>query len=170
MEGCLGRRFWLFRPDYIVRVRIYQRCFKMNKVYVGNLPFNTKEEHLRDLFQDFGDIVEISMILDRYSGNFKGFCFITFRDENSAQQSLALNGRDFLGRNMRVSLARENERSSERSSGGGYHRERSGGGSDHFGSRGGDGGEGHYGSGSREGNRGGRRGGHGGGYDKRGRS
>ena len=82
----------------------------MNKIYVGNLPFKATEPELRELFEQFGEIQEIALIKDRYSNEFKGFGFITFNSQESAQNSLTLDGKEFSGRPMKVNMARENER------------------------------------------------------------
>jgi RNA recognition motif-containing protein len=95
-------------------LRIYP--MSMSKIYVGNLPFKTTESDMKTLFEQFGEIQEIAMIKDRYSNEFKGFCFITFQSQESAQNALALDGKEFSGRPMKVNMARENER---RSGGGG---------------------------------------------------
>lgn len=105
----------------------------MNKIYVGNLPFSTSEDALREMFSSFGDITEIALIRDRYSNDFKGFGFITYAMAESAQASLSMDGKDFGGRPMKVSIARE----PEKRSGG------AGGGAGRGGHRGGHGGGGH---------------------------
>ena len=46
------------------------------KLYVGNLPYNTSEDDLRDLFSPLGEITEIALITDRYTGQSKGFAFV----------------------------------------------------------------------------------------------
>ena len=74
----------------------------MNKIYVGNLPFQTTDQELEGEFQQFGKIKEVALIRDRYSSEFKGFAFITFVAPESAQQALAANGKDFQGRAMKV--------------------------------------------------------------------
>lgn len=99
-----------------------------NKIYVGNLPFKTTDQELQEVFGQYGEIVEVALIKDRYSGDFKGFCFITFKTQEAAQNSLAMDGQQLGGRPMKVSMARENDRS--------------GGGSKFGGGRGGAGGRG----------------------------
>ncbi|OGT07841.1 MAG: hypothetical protein A2X78_03270 [Gammaproteobacteria bacterium GWE2_37_16] len=82
----------------------------MNKIYVGNLPFKTTDQELQEVFAQFGELDEIALIKDRYSGEFKGFGFITFKSQEAAQNSLAMDGKPFGGRPMKVSMARENDR------------------------------------------------------------
>ncbi len=109
----------------------------MNKIYVGNLPFQTTDQELEGEFQQFGKIKEVALIRDRYSKEFKGFAFITFVAPESAQQALAANGKDFQGRAMKVSIARAEERT-----GGSGRRDGGSGGRGRFGGRGGAGGGG----------------------------
>lgn len=82
-----------------------------NKIYVGNLPFKTTDQELQEIFGSYGEIVEVALIKDRYSGDFKGFCFITFTTQEAAQNSLAMDGQPCGGRPMKVSIARETDRS-----------------------------------------------------------
>lgn len=82
----------------------------MNKIYVGNLPFQLNEDDLANVFQPFGEIKEIALIKDRYTNQFKGFVFITFATQESAEKALSMDGKDFGGRPMKVNMARENER------------------------------------------------------------
>ena len=91
----------------------------MNKIYVGNLPFQTTDQELEGEFQQFGKIKEVALIRDRYSNEFKGFAFITFITPESAQQALPANGKDFQGRAMKVSIARAEERGGRSGGGGG---------------------------------------------------
>ena len=98
----------------------------MNKIYVGNLPFQTTEPDLDSEFRQFGDIKEIALIKDRYSNEFKGFAFITYATPESAQQALTLDGKDFQGRPMKVSLARSEEKGGRFSDSGRGRREGTG--------------------------------------------
>ena len=130
----------------------------MNKIYVGNLPFQTTDQELEGEFQQFGKIKEVALIRDRYSSEFKGFAFITFVAPESAQQALAANGKDFQGRAMKVSIAR----AEERGGGAGGRGGREGGGGR---GRPGGGGRGGAGGGYSGGGRGGAGGGRGGSRD-----
>jgi len=82
-----------------------------NKVYVGNLPFSFGEKELRDAFSGFGEISEATVISDKYSGRSKGFGFVTFADDSSAQKAISeMNGKDVSGREIKVSEARPQNR------------------------------------------------------------
>ena len=117
-----------------------------NKLFVGNLSFNTTENELQDLFAGCGSVTDVNLITDRMSGRSKGFAFVTMSAPEEAQNAIqTLNGKDLNGRAMNVSEARPREERPDRGFGGG-------------GGGGGGGGRGGYGGG------GGGRGGGGGGY------
>jgi len=78
-----------------------------SKVYVGNLPFSVTEEKLKELFSSFGDISEVSLIADKFSGRSKGFGFVTFGKKEDAQKAIAeMNDKDCEGRPLKVSEAK----------------------------------------------------------------
>ncbi len=96
----------------------------MNKIYVGNLSFNTTESELEELFGQYGKVVEVALIRDRISNRLKGFGFITFESQQEAESALALNGKEFLGRPLKVNMAESKPKTGGRGDRGG----RSGGG------------------------------------------
>lgn len=78
-----------------------------NKVYVGNLPWSVTQEKLKELFQEFGDIEEATVISDKYTGRSKGFGFVTFKEDADAEKAVsAMNGKEIEGRGLKVSEAR----------------------------------------------------------------
>jgi len=80
------------------------------KVYVGNLPFSTGDNELKELFSSYGEITEATVIKDKYSGRSKGFGFVTFADDAAAQKAVAeLNGKEVDGREIKVNEARPME-------------------------------------------------------------
>jgi len=129
-----------------------------NKLYVGNLPFSSTEDSLRDTFGQVGTVTDVMIALDRQTGRSRGFGFVTFStDEEAAAAVEKFHGADMEGRTIQVNEARPREdrpRGGGGGGGGGYERRGGGGG----GYRGGGGGGGGY--------RGG--GGGGGGYRDRG--
>ena len=76
------------------------------KLYVGNLPYNATETDVRGLFSDHGEVVSITMITDRLTGNFRGFCFVELDDEEADKAEAALNQTDFQGRQLVINAAR----------------------------------------------------------------
>src|SRR5262245_59796990 len=121
-----------------------------NKLFVGNLSFNTTENELQDLFAGCGSVTDVNLITDRMSGRSKGFAFVTMSAPEEAQNAIQnLNGKDINGRAMNVSEARPREERGDRGFGGG------GGGGGFAGGGGGRGGRGGGGGGGGYGGRGG---------------
>ncbi len=90
---------------------------KMN-IYIGNLPYNTSEDDLRDLFSAHGEVSSVNVIIDRDSGRSKGFGFVEMPDKAQAESAInAINQTDVSGRSVRVNEARP--RNDNRGGGGG---------------------------------------------------
>ena len=86
-------------------------------IYVGNLSYQSTEDELRDLFAAFGDVVSAKLIVDKFTGQSKGFGFVEMSNNSEAQKAMdELNGRDVNGRSITVNQARPRQ---ERSRGGG---------------------------------------------------
>ncbi len=76
-------------------------------IYVGNLSYDATEEDLKKMFEEFGEIEAVKIISDRYSGRSKGFGFVTMSNEEEAKAAIdALNGKEMLGREIKVNEAR----------------------------------------------------------------
>ncbi|TSD63753.1 RNA-binding protein [Inquilinus sp. KBS0705] len=117
-------------------------------IFVGSLPYSLQEADLQELFEAYGEVTTVKIIIDRESGRSKGFGFVEMSDDEAAQKAISgLNGSEVAGRSIAVSQA-EDKKPGERRSGGG----------------------GGYGGGNRGGGGGGysrdSRGGGGGGYSK----
>jgi cold-inducible RNA-binding protein len=81
-----------------------------NKLFVGNLSFNTTENDLQDAFAAHGTVVESNLVTDRSTGRARGFAFVTMSTEQEAQNAVsALNGKSIDGRELVVSIARPRE-------------------------------------------------------------
>ncbi len=79
------------------------------KLYVGNLPFSLTEDALKELFADYNP-TSVVIIMDKFSGRPKGFGFIEFEDDDSAQKAIEdLNGKEVEGREIVVNVARPRE-------------------------------------------------------------
>ena len=90
----------------------------MNKLYVGNLPFSSTEEDLRQAFERHGSVDSVNVIMDRETGRPRGFAFVEMSEASAAQDAIrALDGSDFGGRDIRV-----NEAQDKRGGGGGRNR------------------------------------------------
>jgi RNA recognition motif-containing protein len=93
-----------------------------NNLYVGNLSFDTKEEDLRELFAAYGEVVSAKVIMDRDTGRPRGFGFVEMAGAEDAKNAIEnLDGREFMGRNLKVNVAqpRENRGGDRRGGGGG---------------------------------------------------
>ncbi len=90
------------------------------KLYVGNLPFSATEEELREKFAEHGEVVSVSLINDRYTGRPRGFGFVEMNEEGADKAIASLDGVDFGGRNLKVSVARKREGGGGGRQGGGY--------------------------------------------------
>jgi len=98
-----------------------------NKLFVGNLSFNTTENDLQDAFAAHGTVMEANLMTDRVSGRPRGFGFVTMGTPEEAQAAIdALNGKDLDGRALTVNIAKPREERSGGGNGGG-RREYSGG-------------------------------------------
>ena len=77
------------------------------KVYVGNLAFGVTDEQLKKLFSKYGEITEVKIITDRFSGRSKGFGFVTFEKDEDAKKAIkGMNGKEVEGREIKVNEAR----------------------------------------------------------------
>ena len=75
-------------------------------IYVGNLPYTIKEDSLRSMFDEFGEIESAKIIMDRFTGRSKGFGFVEMPINSEADQAIkALNGKFIEGKNIKVNQA-----------------------------------------------------------------
>lgn len=85
-----------------------------NKLFVGNLSFNTTENRLQDAFASHGAVLEAKLMMDRTSGRPRGFGFVTMGTPEEAQNAMnALNGANLDGRDLTVNIARPREERSD---------------------------------------------------------
>lgn len=111
------------------------------KLYVGNLPFQTTEGELQDLFSQHGTVTDALIVMDKVTQRPRGFAFVTMSSaEEGRRAAEALDGQDFGGRTLAVNEARPREDRPPRDfggGGGGGGRGRSGGGGGGYGGGGG---------------------------------
>lgn len=80
------------------------------KLYVGSLSYNTSEDGLKAAFSKAGEVASVSIILDRMTGQSKGFGFVEMVTDEGAQAAIAMfNGQDLDGRKLVVNEARPKE-------------------------------------------------------------
>jgi len=77
-------------------------------IYVGQLPYSVTEEELREMFLKFGEVSSLNLIMDRYSGQSKGFGFIEMPNNSEADQAIkGLNKSMLKGREIKVNQSEE---------------------------------------------------------------
>ena len=81
-----------------------------NKIYLSNLNKTVTDTLLKEHFAEYGEITEVLLPLDRKSQETKGYAFITFAQETSAQKALQQSGKSFLNKEITVQIATEKRR------------------------------------------------------------
>ena len=136
-----------------------------NKLYVGNLSYNVRDEDLQQAFAQYGSVSSAKVMMDRDTGRSKGFGFVEMGSDAEAQAAInGMNGQSLDGRAIVVNEARPREERPGGFGGGGGGRPGGGGGGFGGGGRSGGGGGGFGGGGGGYGGGGGGRSGGGGGY------
>ena len=120
-------------------------------IYVGNLSFEVKEDDLRQACEAYGKVESATIIMDKFSGESRGFGFVEMASKDEATAAIAeMNGKDLKGRALNVNEARPKTEGGGGGGGGrGGPRRSGGGGGGRGGSRGGFGGGGGGGGGRR---------------------
>ena len=81
-----------------------------NKLYVGNLSFNSTENDISDAFSAHGTVTSVNVIMDRETGRPRGFAFVEMSNDQEAQSAVqALDGQDLDGRSLKVNIAKPRE-------------------------------------------------------------
>ena len=89
----------------------------MKNIFVGNLSFNTGEDELRQMFEQYGQVDRVAIMTDRDTGRSRGFGFVEMTNDEDGEKAIAaLNGSQLGGRTLNVNEARPK---TERSGGGG---------------------------------------------------
>jgi RNA recognition motif-containing protein len=92
-------------------------------IYVGSLSYNVTEEDLKQAFEPFGEVESVRIIKDMYSGRSKGFGFVEMPGKSEAQSAIeSLNGKELMGRTVKVNEARPRSEGRRGGRGGGGRR------------------------------------------------
>ncbi|TDJ31317.1 MAG: RNA-binding protein [Gammaproteobacteria bacterium] len=76
-------------------------------IYVGNLPYSATEDDLREAFAAFGEVANVQLITDKFSGQSKGFGFVEMPNNAEADEAIkGLNDTELKGRNIKVNQAK----------------------------------------------------------------
>lgn len=89
------------------------------KIYVGNLPFSSSERDIEELFATYGEVVSVSLPIDRETGRKRGFGFVEMSADDAANAIRNLDGSDLDGRTLKVNEARPRESRGPGGGGGG---------------------------------------------------
>jgi RNA recognition motif-containing protein len=77
-------------------------------IYIGQLPYSVTKEELREMFLHFGEVSSLNLIMDKHSGQSKGFGFIEMPNNSEADQAIkGLNKSMLKGREIKVNQAEE---------------------------------------------------------------
>ena len=99
----------------------------MKNIFVGNLSFNTGEDELRQMFEQYGQVDRVSIMTDRDTGRSRGFGFVEMTNAEDGEKAIAaLNGAQLSGRTLNVNEARPKMERSGGGGGGGRGRDRGG--------------------------------------------
>ncbi|WP_008310370.1 RNA recognition motif domain-containing protein [Leptolyngbya sp. PCC 6406] len=79
-------------------------------IYVGNLSYDVTREDLEQVFKEYGEVSRVSLPTDRETGRPRGFAFVDMQAEAEEDKAIeALDGAEWMGRDMRVNKARPRE-------------------------------------------------------------
>ncbi len=91
------------------------------KLYVGNLPYSVNQQSLQDTFSQCGTVESVNVIMDRDTGQSKGFAFVEMSSDSEAQKAIQeLNGSSLDGREITVNEAKPQQKRSGGGGRGGY--------------------------------------------------
>ena len=80
------------------------------KLFVGNLDYAVTSEELKNMFSEFGNVVDAVVITDRETRRSRGFGFVEFGSDDEAKKAIeAMNGKDINGRKINVNEAKPQE-------------------------------------------------------------
>jgi RNA recognition motif-containing protein len=89
-----------------------------NRLFVGNLSYQTMENDLQDYFAQAGVVTLVNLMLDKVTGKSRGFAFIEFATPEEASKAVEqFHGKEFQGRALTVNIARPREERAPRYSG-----------------------------------------------------
>ena len=79
-------------------------------IYVGNLSYDTRENDLRQAYEEFGSVDSVKIIMDRYTDRSKGFGFVEMTNDEEGKKAISeLDGKELHGRAIKVNPARPRE-------------------------------------------------------------
>jgi RNA recognition motif-containing protein len=92
-------------------------------IYVGNLPYQVTEEDVSNVFAEYGTVKRVQLPTDRETGRFRGFGFIEMSSEDEETAAIdALDGAEWMGRDLKVNKAKPREERPAGGGGGGWNK------------------------------------------------
>lgn len=90
-----------------------------NRLFVGNLSYQTMENDLQDYFAQAGVVTSVNLMLDKMTGKSRGFAFVEFATAEEASKAVEqFHNKEFQGRQLTVNVARPREERPQRWQGG----------------------------------------------------
>jgi RNA recognition motif-containing protein len=90
-------------------------------IYVGNLSYTATQEDIEQVFAEYGTVKRVTIPMDRETGRPRGFAFVEMSEDAQEDAAIeALDGAEWMGRELRVNKARPREQQNNRRGGGGY--------------------------------------------------
>lgn len=94
-----------------------------NRLFVGNLSYQTMDRDLQDFFSQAGVVTSVTLMLDKFTGKSRGFAFVEFSTPEEATKAVEMfHGKELQGRALTVNIARPREERAPRTGGGGGYR------------------------------------------------
>lgn len=92
-------------------------------IYVGNLSYQATEDDLKEVFGEYGTVKRVVLPADRETGRLRGFAFVEMAEDAQEDAAItALDGAEWMGRQLKVNKAKPKEDNRGGSGGGGYRR------------------------------------------------
>jgi RNA recognition motif-containing protein len=93
-----------------------------NRLFVGNLAYQTIENDLQEHFSQAGEVTSVNLMLDKFTGKSRGFAFVEYATPDEANKAVEMfHNQEFQGRPLTVNVARPREERPPRD--GGFSRE-----------------------------------------------
>ena len=90
------------------------------RLFVGNLPYQTMEQDIQELFSQAGNVTSVNLMFDKFTGKSRGFAFVELATAEEANKAVEMfNGKDMQGRALTVNIARPREERPRGNAGGG---------------------------------------------------
>lgn len=104
-SSILGRFDFKFELELNFSTCLFFVSFLETKLYVGNLSWGTEEGALRELFEEYGKVIDCFIPVDRETGQHRGFAFVTMEPEDALRAADETDGYELDGRILRVNEA-----------------------------------------------------------------